>query len=211
LFATVYCRSGARAAAVIDLLRGKAGFITAELYNGPGVYQWVVAGYKLNTKASLEAPCMKTAVTRNACPKIGSREAAATNNNNPLVDTATETPPAAATTATPPAATTQPPPQAGGQQQPQPQQQQQQQNQQQQQQQQNQQQQQQNQQQQPPPSDEEEAAPAPQTTQQKEAPAAKCGTVATERGRGGVAAESKDCARQGNNRHQRRNRGLRGL
>ena len=61
----VYCRSGVRAAAAIEILRTE-GF-QGKLWNGLGVSQWVDAGYDLVTTESVVPPCTVNRTVSDAC------------------------------------------------------------------------------------------------------------------------------------------------
>ena len=62
----VYCQSGSRAAAALQVLRA-AGFV-GRLYNGQGVSQWTAAGFLLETTPeSVTPPCTVDAAVSEQC------------------------------------------------------------------------------------------------------------------------------------------------
>jgi hypothetical protein len=96
----VYCRSGARAGRVVSLLKNKAGFVGATIYNGQGVSQWRRAGYSLVNTPSNEPPCMEATVDINNNPSTvrycarsgGSDMSDNDNNDTPADDNTSDTP-----------------------------------------------------------------------------------------------------------------------
>jgi rhodanese-related sulfurtransferase len=102
----VYCNSGARAGAALQLLRN-AGFV-GRLYNAQGVSQWIAAGFPLETTVeSVTPPCKENATVSEQCrlsylasTSSSSGGAAGSNTTNTTTVAATNTTTVAATNTT---------------------------------------------------------------------------------------------------------------